>query len=129
MSDFFELAYQQTLPSLLAYFRVKLGCSEEATDLAQETWLRLARIARPESIANPRAYIFRVAENLVIDQLRKRLSRPAPNQDIPEDAWVCPAPRPDAQVQAWQQFRLLDKRLRNCCRNAGTHSCCTASKG
>ncbi|MGH8476279.1 MAG: RNA polymerase sigma factor [Methylococcales bacterium] len=109
--DFFELAYQQTQPSLLAYFRAKLGCSEVAADLAQETWLRLTRIARPETIANPRAYIFRVAENLVIDQLRKRLSRPAPDHDIPEDARVCPAPRPHAQVQAWQQFRLLEQAI------------------
>ncbi|MGH8555974.1 MAG: sigma factor, partial [Methylococcales bacterium] len=41
MSDFLELAYQRTQPSLLAYFRARLGCSEEAADLAQETWLRL----------------------------------------------------------------------------------------
>lgn len=111
MPDFLELAYQQTHPSLLAYFRAKLGCAEEAADLAQETWLRLARIGSPEGIANPRAYIFRIAENLVIDQLRKRLSHPPAEVEPPEDDWVCPAPRPDAQFQARQQFRLLEQAI------------------
>ncbi len=111
MPDFLELAYLQTQPSLLAYFRAKLGCAEEAADLAQETWLRLMRIARPDTLANPRAYIFRIAENLVIDQLRKRLSHPAPARDIAEDAWVCPAPRPEAQAQARQQFQLLERAI------------------
>ncbi|NUU02265.1 sigma-70 family RNA polymerase sigma factor [Herbaspirillum robiniae] len=59
---------------LKAWLRGKLGCAADAADLAQDTFLRL--LNRDESQAHglrqPRAYLTRIAQGLVIDHWRRR---------------------------------------------------------
>jgi RNA polymerase sigma factor (sigma-70 family) len=56
---------------LRAFLRARCGDDGEADDLLQELWLKVASLpAGP--IANGRAYLFRVANNLVLDRLRAR---------------------------------------------------------
>ncbi len=45
---------------------------EDAAEVAQEAFLRLHRMAQPENLDNARAYLFQVATNLAVDQLRRR---------------------------------------------------------
>lgn len=58
----------------LLRFLAARGAGEEAEDLLHELWQRLAS-ASAQPIADPMAYLFRVAENLVRDQRRSRTSR------------------------------------------------------
>ncbi|MFD1611957.1 RNA polymerase sigma factor [Sphingomonas tabacisoli] len=59
---------------LLRFLTARTGDPAEAEDIAQELWLRAHRTdAGP--IANGRAYLFRVAHNLVLDQVRERNRR------------------------------------------------------
>lgn len=56
---------------LLRFLAARCGDPAEAEDLFQELWLKAAR--QPAGpIADPRAYLFRMANNLVLDMLRGR---------------------------------------------------------
>lgn len=57
---------------LLAFLRARLGCEQESNDVAQESYLRLVQAMQEGPVGNPRAFLYRVAGNLAIDQLRRR---------------------------------------------------------
>jgi RNA polymerase sigma-70 factor, ECF subfamily len=70
-------AYRQLVEAYLArvtrFAERILGSRSEAEDVAQETFLRLwTQAARWTPRAQPKTYIYHVARNLCIDQLRKR---------------------------------------------------------
>lgn len=98
---------------LLRYLTRRTGNPQQAADIAQDTYLRLTSVSEPElTIADPRAYLFRVAGNLAIDELRRqgRTERRA----APEDAAVAladSAPLPEAVILARERLRLLDEAL------------------
>ncbi len=58
---------------LLRYLRRRLRNRSDASDIAQEAYLRFIRLAKPEQVRNPEAYLFRIAGNLLWEhQLRER---------------------------------------------------------
>lgn len=59
---------------LIGFLRARMGSAADAEDLVQELWLRLARL-NTEPIANPRAYLYRMALNLANDLVRERSRR------------------------------------------------------
>lgn len=64
--------FQQHYPDLLQFLIRQLRDTELAADIAQETYLRLVALGEPKTlIEQPRAFIFRVASNLAIDQQRR----------------------------------------------------------
>ncbi|THU05074.1 sigma-70 family RNA polymerase sigma factor [Lampropedia puyangensis] len=69
-SDFFE----HLQPQLLRFFLRRVGNAEEARDLCQETWLRITEQATSSwsSDEQARAYVFTVADHLLIDMARRR---------------------------------------------------------
>ncbi|MES1199972.1 MAG: sigma-70 family RNA polymerase sigma factor [Pseudomonadota bacterium] len=70
-----ELLEQRFRSPLLAYFRRRVNVAEDAEDLVQEAFLRLAKPGRLEDIDNVDAYVFQVAANLVRERVRKRAVR------------------------------------------------------
>lgn len=56
---------------LVRYLTNKFGDPDEARDIAQDAWLRIARLQEPATLANPRAFLFQVATNLGIDRVRR----------------------------------------------------------
>jgi len=54
------------------YLARKLDSPEDAAEVAQEAFLRLHRMKSPETLDNARAFLFQVATNLAVDQLRRR---------------------------------------------------------
>lgn len=66
--------YVQHRAQLLRFLRARAGDATEAEDIVQELWLRLQK--QPAGpIANGRAYLFQVANNLVLDRVRERQRR------------------------------------------------------
>ncbi|MBB3104479.1 RNA polymerase sigma factor [Azomonas macrocytogenes] len=63
-------AFIEHRDALLGYLRHRFGSPSLAEDLAQETWLRLARHTPEQNVVNPRAYLFRIATNLGTDHQR-----------------------------------------------------------
>lgn len=59
----------KTLEKFLAR---KLDSPEDAAELAQEAFIRLHRLEQPGDLDNARAFLFQVASNLAVDQLRRR---------------------------------------------------------
>lgn len=56
---------------LNGWLRRSLGCSQQAADLAQDTFVRLLMRGKPISDRAPRALLVRVARGLVIDHWRR----------------------------------------------------------
>ncbi|MET0612335.1 sigma-70 family RNA polymerase sigma factor [Pseudomonas caspiana] len=57
---------------LKGWLRVRLGCANEAADLAQDTFLRVLTARNVEAIREPRTYLSSVARALMIDKFRRR---------------------------------------------------------
>jgi len=61
-------------PELLRFLVARVGDRDEAEDVVQELWLKLSS-AHVGPVANGRGYLFRMAQNLVLDRLRERKRR------------------------------------------------------
>jgi RNA polymerase sigma factor (sigma-70 family) len=73
MSQGLEAVFLGNREPLLRFLRAR-GAGDQADDLVQDVWLRAAAsVSGP--IANPRAYLFRVAHNLMIDNHRSDTQR------------------------------------------------------
>lgn len=59
-------------PNLERYLTRKLDNPADAAEVAQEAFLRIYRLEHPERLDNARAFLFQVASNLAVDQLRRR---------------------------------------------------------
>lgn len=76
--------------ALMRFLTRRLGNGAVAEDLTQEAWLRVAGNGAA-AIANPRAYLFRIAANLAIDyqrsEKRRRLSADEVDSllDVPDE--------------------------------------------
>ena len=71
----FQVFYQRTAPRLRSYIRNASGGSDWADDIVQDAFLRFLRAA-PAGLetAQQKAYLYRIAERLVVDY-RRRLRR------------------------------------------------------
>ncbi|BAN48157.1 RNA polymerase sigma factor [Metapseudomonas resinovorans] len=69
--------FQRHSGELLRFLTRQVKCAELAADLRQETWLRLRRREPGEEIGNLRAFLYRIARNLIIDHRRQQDARPA----------------------------------------------------
>jgi RNA polymerase sigma-70 factor (ECF subfamily) len=63
--------YLQKRPSLVRYFAARLRSVEAAEDLVQELYLKLSTMDSPPAIDNPSAFLYRTANNLMLDRLRQ----------------------------------------------------------
>jgi RNA polymerase sigma factor (sigma-70 family) len=77
-----EAIFMASRPMLLRFLRARLGDHHEAEDLLQDLWLKL-RAIETGPIAEPRSYLFRMADNLVLD--RRRSARRRARRD---EAWT-----------------------------------------
>lgn len=89
------------LPRLLALAGRLLGDSDEARDVAQESFLRIWKQAASWRSGEARfdTWLHRVTLNLCHDRLRRRKTQPVAEQDEPLEA-VDTTLRPDEQLEA-----------------------------
>lgn len=57
---------------LAGFIQSRIASSEEAEDLLQETWYQLSKTLKSKVLNNPRAWIYQVARNKIIDSYRKK---------------------------------------------------------
>lgn len=75
-----DLVQQQALHTLYdehhgwlnGWLRKRTGCSEQAADLAQDTFVRVILQRKAHGLREPRAYLSSVARGLMIDMFRRR---------------------------------------------------------
>lgn len=107
----FHKLYQEHHAWLVRWLIRRTRNASNAQDLAQDTFLRLLdRSALPEAIYNPRAWLARVADNLVVDQARRQvLERHYLDllADLPEPE----QPSPEAQLELLELLDQIDRLL------------------
>lgn len=105
--------FQAHYDELLRFLSRRLGAAERAADVAQDTYLRLVAAGKGEAeVRDPRAFVFRVAGNLAIDE-RRRDGRLSEVRGPAEAGAAVPDPAPSAEAGLLQRerLRLLDTAL------------------
>jgi RNA polymerase sigma-70 factor (ECF subfamily) len=96
----------------VGWLRLKLGCHEQAADLAHDTFLRLlgTRQAVLGELREPRAYLTTVARGLVIDQYRRRDLERACLEALAAEPEHC-APSPEQRLLVLEALLEVDRLL------------------
>ncbi|WP_322979513.1 sigma-70 family RNA polymerase sigma factor [Pseudomonas sp. C11] len=106
-----EVLYGAHCGWLNHWLRRTLGCSQQAADLAQDTFLRLLLRKQPITDQAPRALLARIARGLVIDHWRRNALERAYLEamaQLPEQHQPSPEVRHEALQCLEQIARLLD---------------------
>lgn len=92
--------------TLIRMLQVRLGSYEDARDVAQEAYARLLNLGNEQVVSFQRALLFRIAQNLATDRLRRRAFAELPE---PEglDLWPDPGADPERSARA----RVIVERL------------------
>lgn len=120
-------SFQEHYDDLLSFLTRRLRDRHRAADVAQETWIKLAKIdPRTVTVLNDRHFIFKVAGNLAIDALRvdqrqtRNLSAEPPSLEIAD-----PGCRPKACC--WPPSASASSTTPcNNCRPMPARRCCSA---
>lgn len=116
-----EFLGQQTVESiymdhhrwLKSWLRGKLGCSEQAADLAQDTFLRMMHGKRSlQALEQPRAYLTQIAKHLLIDHWRRQEVERAWQETLstaPESVVASPEERALILEALYRIDQLLDR--------------------
>ncbi|MFA5629989.1 MAG: sigma-70 family RNA polymerase sigma factor [Porticoccaceae bacterium] len=103
-----QLLYSDHHGWLLGWLRKKLGCADNAADLAQDTFVRiLGSRDTLLGMRNPRAFLTTTARNLIIDRARREVLEKAYLAELlalGEDRAGHPSPE-----QLWQAVEALEQ--------------------
>ena len=106
-----EALIDEHYPSLLAFVRGRLQLRHEAEDIVQETWMRSISAIASGTVLNVRAYLHRVARNLITDHGKEQhLAGERIDETI---LHVIPDPKVDIERQllASDELRRIDAAL------------------
>ena len=95
---FIEQLYEAEAPRLMRYFQRRTNDANSAADMVQDAFIRLAGFPRLGDLANPAAYLQRIARNLVVDRARRRAAREA--MHVPLSDW-------DGEAQPIQEEAII----------------------
>ena len=102
----------QYYDSLVRFLKRRSSSTEDAADLAQDTFVRLSAVDIGQ-IRKPGPFLFTTALNLLRDRARSSESRHAALSVSAEEAQlVCPAPRAERILDGEQRLRVLEEALR-----------------
>lgn len=106
--EFLE-AYDRYADAIFRHCALRLGDREEGKDLMQETFIRAwEAIVGGITIENMRAYLYRVANNLIIDVARRRKRRPTSSLEEMMEAGFSPATREKGPAQNLEESFVLE---------------------
>lgn len=85
--------------ALIRSLQQRLGSYEDARDVAQEAYARMLNLGQEQVVSYHRALLFKIAQNLATDMLRRRAYTELPE---PDDLgfWPDPAADPERSVRA-----------------------------
>ena len=73
------------LRSRLARLVLRIAPPEEVEDIVQETYVRVCQIERKERIQKPQSFLFRTAQNLALDHVKRAGTRLTSSSDLLDD--------------------------------------------
>lgn len=96
--------------ALVSFLAARLRCSQEALDVAQEAYVRMLQLDQPVSFH--KAYLFRIAQNLAADRMRRRAVRERLTGDDMIDMSLLQLPsEPERDALAQVELEALQHRL------------------
>jgi len=89
-TEIFKKVYEEESDTIFRFCLTRVSDREQALDITQETFLRLWKsLLEEKKILNPRAFLFTITRNLIIDWYRKKksisLDKMLDNKDEPYD--------------------------------------------
>ncbi|CAH0990841.1 putative RNA polymerase sigma factor FecI [Sinobacterium norvegicum] len=87
----------------------KLNNPDEAAELAQETYLKLYKMEQQEALGDAKAFMYRMAGNLAIDQIRRRQVHERFLEKEGEDERSVQSA--EQSIEAKQQLEVLNQAL------------------
>lgn len=104
-----DVLYRRESPRLLRSLGRRTASPEEARDLVQEIFCRLARLgaAKWQSLDSPQAYLSRMASNLLRDRA-KTASRQMLHSHVPADEALLPGSDPHRMLEARDTLRRVE---------------------
>jgi RNA polymerase sigma factor (sigma-70 family) len=107
-----ETLFREESPRLLSYFKRKTGDADAANDLVQESFVQIVRASRFSNMANPAAYLQRIARNLLFSRSRGP-RRAFERQLIPlhDDCAALVLPQQEIEIEAAQLLQLYERAL------------------
>jgi len=104
-----ECLFRKYRESLLRHLKRLLRNPQDAQELLQETYVRvLQQVSLDKLEANNRAYLFRIASNLVIDKARKDKRQFLQQHEfLEEEQLVSSLPSPQKMAESSQAMRQL----------------------
>ena len=110
-------ALADEIAPLVRYLRPKVASAEDADDLAQEAFLRMHKFQQSGSLQNARAFLFKTAQNLAVDQRRRErvhlrfvTSEPTVVEDDPERDDSA-APSAEREASARQELARITEAI------------------
>jgi len=106
-----QALYLEHGPEIRRYLARRISCADTAQELVHEIFLRLLRMRQVEPIDDPRAYLYRIAANLVADHFRRENGqRRADGADL-LDGIADTAPGQERTVLARDEVRRLERAI------------------
>lgn len=96
---------------LISFVRRKVGNGPpEAQDVVQQAFTNFAALKRPEEIKNPRAFLYRMALNIAIDQGRQQKRHQRLDAYV-GTGQVCDILEPERQLMGREELQILEKTI------------------
>jgi len=104
--------YEQYHSQIKRFLQVNLRSTEDAEDLAQETFVRFQKHRDSVDLAQPKNFLFTIARNLMIDRIRHRkVSEVDSETDL--DQLMDPVSSVERQVSAQREYDALCEAIRH----------------
>ncbi len=95
--------------ALRRFLSRRLESREVVDEIIQEVYIKIARTCNHEELKYPKAFIFKVASNLVIDHLRaNRVRKSKMHLSLLDRELACTKPSPEQALQSRQAFELIE---------------------
>lgn len=101
-----ERLVQEFNRSLIQMLQARLGSYEDARDIAQEAYARLLNLDSTQAVSYHRAFLFRIAQNLATDMLRRRRL-----MEMPDPGGIELSPDPAMDPERSARARIAVERL------------------
>lgn len=73
--SFLHDLFLKNVHEVSAFIRGRWPREQDVDDIMQESFLRLSQVPNPETILNPRTFLFTTASNMAVDRHRRRKTR------------------------------------------------------
>lgn len=110
-ADTIRRLFQEHNRALVSFLTARLHSEQDAREVAQEAYVRILQLDKPEGLSFLKAFLFKTAANLAVDRMRARAIRNHMRVEELFDELEEPLV-PEREVLAQQELEAIERRLR-----------------